>query len=55
MLIRLAIILVIVLAVGWFVLRLFGVKVSLSPSGKRTLLRGAFVAIRLLLRRMIGR
>ncbi|WP_158089345.1 hypothetical protein [Magnetofaba australis] len=48
---RLALILLAIALVALFVLRLFGVGISLTPRGKSALIQGAIVAIRLFLRR----
>ena len=55
MLIRLAVILVILFVVGFFVLKRRGIQVSLTPKGKSVLFQGVIIALRFLLRRIFGR
>ena len=51
MLVRLLLILLIVLAVVWFVLRRQNVRISLTPLGKTALARAVLFLVRLILRR----
>ncbi len=52
MIIRLAIILLVLTVIILYLLRLFGIRVGLTPRGKTAFLKGLGLAVRLLLRRI---